>query len=89
MSTITAILEADIDGSLHLPLPEELRRGKVRITATLESAEDQPGEAEVQRQRRLGEIMDRIRKRNPFKGIADPVAWQRELREDRPLPGRT
>lgn len=24
----------------------------------------------------------------PFKGIKDPVAWQREIRKDRPLPGR-
>lgn len=88
MSTITAILEADSDGSLHLPLPAELRRGKVRITATLEAAEEQPADTEAQRQRRLGEIMDRIRKRNPFQDIADPVARQRELREDRPLPGR-
>lgn len=38
MSTITAILEADADGTLHLPLPEVLRRGKVRVVATLEPA---------------------------------------------------
>lgn len=38
MSTITAILEADVDGTLHLPLPAELQRGKVRVTATLEPA---------------------------------------------------
>ena len=24
----------------------------------------------------------------PFKDIKDPVAWQREIRKDRPLPGR-
>jgi antitoxin component of MazEF toxin-antitoxin module len=24
----------------------------------------------------------------PFKSIEDPVAWQREIRKDRPLPGR-
>ena len=23
-----------------------------------------------------------------FKGIPDPSAWQREIRQDRPLPGR-
>ena len=23
-----------------------------------------------------------------FDGIEDPVAWQREIRKDRPLPGR-
>ena len=24
----------------------------------------------------------------PFHSIGDPVAWQREIRKDRPLPGR-
>ena len=38
MSTITAILEADGDGTLHLPLPADLRQGKVRVVATLEPA---------------------------------------------------
>ena len=38
MSTITAILEPDFDGTLHLPLPAELRQGKVRVVATLEPA---------------------------------------------------
>lgn len=35
MSTITAILEADADGSLHLPLPAEMRRGKIKVVASL------------------------------------------------------
>ena len=38
MSTITAILEPDADGSVHLPLPPELRRSAVKVTATLEAA---------------------------------------------------
>ena len=25
---------------------------------------------------------------NPFAEITDPIAWQREQRQDRPLPGR-
>ena len=89
MSTITAILEADTDGTLHLPLPAELRHGKIRVEAKLEPA---PGEGsdvtEEGRQRRLLAIMGRIRARNPFKDIKDPVAWQREMREDVKLPGR-
>ena len=36
MSTITAILEADADGTLHLPLPAELRKARIRVTAELE-----------------------------------------------------
>ncbi len=38
MSTITAVLEADADGTLHLPLPAELRQGKIEVTATLKPA---------------------------------------------------
>lgn len=39
MSTITAILEPSADGSLHLPLPPELRNGRVKVSATLEAVE--------------------------------------------------
>ena len=42
MSTITAILEADADGTLHLPLPAELRHRKLKVEAKLEPAEPQP-----------------------------------------------
>jgi hypothetical protein len=42
MSTITAILEPDADGSLHLPLPPELRNGKVKVEAKLEPVETSP-----------------------------------------------
>jgi len=89
MSTITAILEADADGTLHLPVPQNLRRGKVRVVATLQaeqeiasrSAEGKPGtplEAlkELRKLGGLGHV------------IPDPVAWQREQRKERPLPGR-
>lgn len=41
MSTITAILEPDPDGTLHLPLPTELRGGKVIVEATLRPAADE------------------------------------------------
>ena len=41
MSTVTAILEADTDGSVHLPVPEELRGGKIKVVALLSAAEDE------------------------------------------------
>ena len=37
MSTITAILEPGTDGCLHLPVPEEMRGGKVKVIASLET----------------------------------------------------
>jgi len=42
MSMLTVILEPDADGILHLPVPKELRSGRVKVTATLESAEALP-----------------------------------------------
>jgi hypothetical protein len=38
--------------------------------------------------RRMANILRELAKTNPFRDIDDPVAWQREIREDRPLPGR-
>jgi hypothetical protein len=46
MRTITAILEPDEDGNLHLPVPEELQFGsRIRVVATLvvEDSMDEEG----------------------------------------------
>jgi hypothetical protein len=40
MSTISAILDAHPDGSLHLPLPPELQHRRVKVEAKLEVAEE-------------------------------------------------
>jgi hypothetical protein len=87
MSTITAILEAAPDGTLHLPVPEELRRGRIQVKATLEALEASSHSEEV-RKSEIMEILQKLRKRNPFQTIADPVAWQRSMREDVQLPSR-
>ena len=39
MSTIEITLEANSDGTLHLPVPPELRQGKLKVTAMLEPIE--------------------------------------------------
>jgi hypothetical protein len=39
--------------------------------------------------KKVAEIMAEIAARGTaFQAIKDPVAWQREIRKDRPLPGR-
>ncbi len=91
MSTITAILEPHADGTLHLPLPVELRQGKVEVTATLKPANGTLSKLpqatpDMLRQRKAA--FEKLRELNPFRAIEDPVAWQREIRKDRPLPGR-
>jgi len=91
MNTISAILDPSPDGTLHVPVPDELRGRKVAITATLRAAEEAIGplkaspEAVALRKQLLQELRD-------LGGLSDvipdPAAWQREMREDRPLPGR-
>jgi hypothetical protein len=85
MKTISAILEADADGTLHLPLPVELRKSKVRVTATVQDIRD---ETERPTQEDALNALRKLREFGTFKGISDPVAWQREIRKDRSLPGR-
>jgi hypothetical protein len=49
--------------------------------------EDRPGE-EDERVARRREVLAKLRAANPFKGIDDPVKWQREMRQDRAMPAR-
>lgn len=85
MSTITAILEADADGTLHLPLPRELRKSRVKVIATMEAA---PKEDERPTLEEACAALRLLRELGTFKDISDPVAWQRQIRQDRALPGR-
>jgi len=45
-STIKATLEASADGTLHLPLPPQLRAGKFNVTATVEPVHSGNGATE-------------------------------------------
>lgn len=76
------LLDADSDGSVHLPLPAELRQGQVMVSATLTKvAESVPANHAIDHLRKIAA-------RGGLKGIADPMRWQQEIREDRALPGR-
>ena len=92
MTTITAILVADADGTLHLPVPAELRQGRIEVTATLKVADGtsaNPPRATAEMVQRRKEAFRRLRELGGLRdAIPDPMAWQRELRRDRPLPGR-
>ena len=84
-------MEADADGTLHLPLPAELRHGKIEVTATLKAANGTPPappRATPEILKRRKEAFEKLRQLNPYREIQDPVAWQKEIRKDRPLPGR-
>jgi hypothetical protein len=57
----------------------------VEITVVGEPAH---AEDDAARSKRLRQLLDELAARNPFAEIDDPVAWQRGIRKDRPLPGR-
>lgn len=48
----------------------------------------QPEEHQAEQQQRLLAILTQLAEANPFRAIKNPVAWQREQRQDRPLPFR-
>ena len=86
MRTFSVTLELDQDGTVHLPLPPDLRNTRLRISGTFEPVEEASPEASSLQTLSMEELLERIRERNPFRDIKDPVAWQREVREDRELP---
>jgi hypothetical protein len=92
MSTITVILEADDDGTVHLPVPAEMRHGKIQITATLTAVEGPFSQAPRVSPEKLAQRRAALAQLRALGGlkesIPDPEAWQRENRQDRPLPGR-
>lgn len=94
MSTITAILLPDPDGTLHVPLPPDLRSGKVEIQAILRAASspESPPSTAVSPPNSVAlrkVAFAQLRQTGGLRGvIPDPEAWQREMRRERPLPGR-
>ncbi|MBP9664853.1 MAG: hypothetical protein KBD94_09535 [Pyrinomonadaceae bacterium] len=66
--------------------PTELAdRGEIRVEMTLISARNDLPRSDG---KKMAEALARIAARGGVKSIPDPVAWQREIRKDRPLPGR-
>ena len=44
--------------------------------------------AEEERRKRLKNAFETLAEMGTFSEITDPVEWQRQIRKDRPLPGR-
>jgi antitoxin component of MazEF toxin-antitoxin module len=52
--------------------------------ATIQLPTPQP----KQDRKRIQELLKQLQEIGAYKDIKDPVAWQRDIRKDRPLPGR-
>ena len=79
--TYEAILHGDhIDWTGEAPHTEKPLR--VRVTVIEETS------AVSNRGKRMADALAKLAQIGAFSGIKDPVAWQRQIRQDRPLPGR-
>ncbi len=67
--------------------PQSARPLRVHVTVVEPTLEETP-EERAARGKRMGAALRKLAEMNAFKDITDPVAWQREIRKDRPLPGR-
>lgn len=94
MKTLETEIEIGADGSVKLlsPLPTWLKPGRAHVLIMWESLEDKPKRQKLtatpEMIARRDAALENVRKINPYRDIADPLEWQRETREDRPLPGR-
>jgi len=59
-----------------------------RPVAKLVKLESAAPENTVTRGLEMARLLEQLAARDPFSEISDPVTWQREARQDRPLPGR-
>ena len=64
------------------PSPVDLNPGTTRVTIL-----DEPDQT-ANRRKRMAEALEKLAASDAFSEISDPSKWQREIRKDRPLPGR-
>jgi hypothetical protein len=66
--------------------PESPTDVPLRVHVTV--LEQEPPAEVHARGRAMAAILEQLAERRTFSAITDPVGWQRELRQDRQLPGR-
>jgi hypothetical protein len=85
MRTYRALLHGD-----HLEwleeAPESQTDAPLRVYVTV--LEQVPSTEAQARGHAMAAILEKLAERHTFSAITDPVRWQRELRQDRVLPGR-
>lgn len=81
LPTYKAILRDDHVEWIDSP-PDRSRATPVHITLL----EEKPSVTD--RGKAMAQALEKLAESGAFSDIEDPVAWQREVRKDRPLPGR-
>ena len=98
MNTLETDADIEADGSIKLlsPLPAWLKPGRAHVLLVVTEADSSAPAKKRLRPSATPEML--ARRKAAYAGlralgglsdaIPDPVAWQREIREDRTLPGR-
>jgi hypothetical protein len=69
-------------------LPPDKQREALDFIAFLQQRVSHPVSTSDARKKRLRKAFATLAKLGTFAEITDPVEWQRQIRKDRPLPGR-
>jgi len=85
MHTYQALLHGDrLEWLGEAPEPQTDAPLRVHVTVL----EQEPLAAGRARGHAMAALLEKLAERRTFSAITDPVRWQRELRQDRGLPGR-
>ena len=95
MNTLETDIEIAADGSMKLlsPLPDWLKPGRAHVVLTVAVGTDSQPKRQISQAtpemiaRRMA-ALEKVRELNPYRDIADSVAWQCSIREDVIQPGR-
>ena len=82
LRTYEGILEGDRVRWAGEDVPATDRPLRVHITVLEEESEEE------KRGQQMADALSKLAESGAFSGIEDPSVWQREIRKDRPLPGR-
>ncbi len=83
LHTFEAVLKGNVLEWTNDAPQESDRPLKVYVTLL-----DESNLASENRRQQLSEILQKIAATNAFATIENPMEWQREIRQDRSLPGR-
>jgi hypothetical protein len=85
MRTYRALLHGDrLEWLEDAPEPQTDAPLRVHVTVL----EQEPLVGVHARGHAMAAILEKLAERRTFSAVTDPVRWQRELRQDRGLPGR-
>ncbi|MFO8099743.1 MAG: hypothetical protein R6T83_09015 [Salinibacter sp.] len=82
LRTYEGILEGDCVRWAGEDVPATDRPLRVHITVLEEET------VKEKRGQQMADALSKLAESGAFSGVEDPSAWQREVRQDRPLPGR-